>query len=94
MNADDTDRPARIIGVGGEAVPVSRIVSLLIGAYGQTAFGLVALLVIWYLIVRPELARNRLDWDKQQAVVEAFKTATATLERAVDKLERVSERNP
>ncbi len=82
---------------GDEAAPVGgavpRTVQLLVSAYGQTAFGLVALLVMWYAIVRPELARNRVDWDKQQAVVEAFKVATTTLERAVERLERL-ERTP
>ncbi|MEM1224595.1 MAG: hypothetical protein AAGJ40_02800 [Planctomycetota bacterium] len=32
--------------------------------YGKTAFGLVSVLVIWQFVVKPELHKRDLDWEK------------------------------
>lgn len=52
---------------------MQKIIEILGERYGPYAFGLVALLLIWFLIVRPELESNRIDYEKQQQVVEQMR---------------------
>ena len=37
--------------------------------YGPYAFGVIALLTIWFSIVKPELDRNRLDYESYRELV-------------------------
>lgn len=55
-----------------EAEMQSSLLRLLGATYGPYAFGLISLLVVWYSIVAPTLANNRVD-------VEAFREITTQL---------------
>jgi hypothetical protein len=73
------------------APPVGPAVSY--GAtYGPYAFGVASLLLIWYVIVRPEMARSRVDLDKVKVITDAQSATAALLERLTERLERAAER--
>ena len=40
--------------------------------YGPYAFGVASLLLIWFSIVRPELSRNKIDFEANQAVISSL----------------------
>jgi hypothetical protein len=45
------------------------ILSKFMDKYSQTAFGLLAVLIIWYAVVAPELSKNKLDLASFQSIV-------------------------
>lgn len=51
--------------------------------YGQYAFGILGLLLIWFVIVKPELQASRLDFSSMHGIV-------AKLEAIADDLESTS----
>jgi len=55
--------------------------------FGPYAFGVASLILIWYVIVRPELAANRSSTADFQKAAEAFNQATIRLESIAAKLE-------
>lgn len=68
-----------------EAIQRPTVMSYL-SVYGPYAFGVVSLLMIWYLIVGPELNRNRLDFDRMQAVAEIQSDTAKTLQSSAETL--------
>lgn len=74
--------------------------------YGPYAFGVVSLLLIWFVIVKPELENSRLDVGKQEAIVlkqqeivtqltnvsASLEATSKTLEATAEINDRVAER--
>ena len=78
----------------------------IIQVYGPFAFGVVALLVIWFSIISPELNRKQLDFDAYSSLIKAhqeqnlyaaeaittIRDTALILERVSQRLEKMSER--
>lgn len=72
----------------------------LLSSYGSFAFGLVTLIVIWRVIIHPELNSRKLEFQQLEAIITEMRnknaektiflrnlqTATEKLERSVDKI--------
>lgn len=48
----------------------------LVKVYGPFAFGIVSLLIIWLLIIKPELENKQLDFDTQKVLIEQLSQET------------------
>lgn len=59
--------------------------------YGPYAFGLLSLLLIWFIIVRPELEGNRVNFTRQEALVEQMRVIMIEQVKTADTLERTAE---
>jgi len=70
----------------------AKLIDRYMTVYGPYAFGVVSLLLIWFFIVRPELARNQLDFDKQQSIVETQMNIAATQKQTAETLDRTASR--
>lgn len=77
----------------------SSLVRLLGVTYGPYAFGLISLLVVWYSIVAPTLATNRVDVDAFREVSEQLRDTAASVAQsarlvndAVAKMDSLSEK--
>lgn len=80
------------------------LIRTLNSAYGPYAFGVVSLLLIWFTIVQPELRANKLDFDafqktlgtmqnissQQESISQTLAANSKSLERLVDRLEKVN----
>ena len=49
--------------------------------YGPYAFGVVALMVVWFFIVKPELDTRQIDLKTHQEIVEKQREQSQTMER-------------
>lgn len=58
------------------------VLDLVIKIYGPYAFGLVSLFVMWYVIVAPELARNRVEFDQLQSLAETMRDTAEIIKDA------------
>lgn len=56
--------------------------------YGPYAFGVAALLIIWFSIVAPELRSNRIDFAKNSELVYQMKEISDTMHRTAQAMER------
>jgi hypothetical protein len=68
---------------------------LIVTVYGPYAFGVTSLLVLWYLIVGPQLDRQALDFKNLQQIATSLETTAKTLEstaRVMDDLTKRIER--
>jgi hypothetical protein len=72
----------------------SKLVQLIATVYGPYAFGVASLLIIWYTIVSPQLARQTIDHQANielvrslSIVVQTSETTSRTLERTTVLLE-------
>lgn len=70
----------------------ARAVDRYMTVYGPYAFGVASLLLIWFFIVQPELARNRIDFEKQQAIVDTQREIAATQKQTAETLDRTASR--
>lgn len=70
------------------ANPITAYVS----AFGPYAFGVASLLLIWFTIVRPELATRSLDLSKVQQITDTQNRTATILDAAVRRLEIVADR--
>lgn len=61
----------------------------LVQSFGPIAFGVLALLVIWRAIVKPELDRGRVEVSTMAKTMTA---TTAAMDALVTRLERLAER--
>ena len=59
-------------------------VELFSSVYGPYAFGVVALLLIWFTIVRPELAARSVDYEEQATIVQQQKQIAETMSDTAD----------
>lgn len=76
-------------------VTILQIIRAAVSAYGQIAFGLVSILVLWFAVVAPELAQNRTERHTlYQAALAIDSAAAATKEAAASTKEaaRIVER--
>ena len=82
LSAQDAGEP--------QAVQVTQSgMNLLLTHYGPYAFGVVLLVVVWQMIVKPQLERRMLDFEAQQEIIKALSATAATLERTAEKLEQL-----
>lgn len=58
------------------------VLDLIIKNYGPYAFGLISLLIMWYVIVAPELARNRVQFDQLQSLAETMRDTAEIIKDA------------
>lgn len=70
----------------------AKLIERYMTVYGPYAFGVVSLLVIWFTIVRPELARNQLDFDRQQSIVDTQREIASTQKQTAETLDRTAAR--
>lgn len=75
------------------------LLRLLGTVYGPYAFGLVSMLIIWYSIVQPTLANNRVDTGSLENVARELSKVADSVGRsaelvnnAVNKMDRLAER--
>lgn len=61
--------------------------------YGPYGFGVVSLLIIWFVIVQPELRTNRIEYEEQKQIVSQMKAIADTMRETVSTLERVRDRS-
>lgn len=59
--------------------------------YGPYAFGVVSLLLIWFSIVRPELSRNKIDFEANQAVAISLTQHDLAQKEIVDTMQKTSQ---
>ena len=63
-----------------------------IGAlYGPYAFGVIALLTIWFSIVKPELNTNRLDYDAHRELINQLGEMYNSQSQIAKTMERTAE---
>lgn len=72
------------------AVTEKHIIQKFSETYGPFAFGLVSLLLIWFVIVRPELATRTIDFERQQNLVDQMSIVASTLEQTAETLGKTS----
>ena len=63
----------------------------LLASYGPFSFSIVALLCIWLFIVRPELERRAINFDRQQQVVDVMIDITQTQEKTAESLKTTAQ---
>lgn len=68
----------------------SRLFQLLTQVYGPYGFGLASLLLIWFTIVSPELARNSIDYKKSEEIIESMRGIISSQEVVSRQLERTA----
>jgi hypothetical protein len=68
----------------------SKILQLLATVYGPYAFGVASLLLIWYMIVSPQLERQAVDYRKNEEVIISLQQVSATSLEISRALERTS----
>lgn len=68
----------------------SKIIQLIATVYGPYAFGVASLLIIWYTIVSPQLARQSIDHEANLQLVKSLTTVVQTSEMTARTLERTS----
>ena len=71
--------------------PVStKLFQLLATVYGPYAFGVASLLLIWFTIVAPQLERQSVDFQKNEAVIESLRSVAASMETISRSMERTA----
>lgn len=68
----------------------SKLFQLLATVYGPYAFGVISLLIIWFTIVAPQLDRQSLDFQKNEAVVESLRSVASSMETISRSMERTA----
>lgn len=68
----------------------SKLVQLIATVYGPYAFGVASLLIIWYTIVSPQLARQTVDHQANIELVKSLSTVVQTSETTARTLERTT----
>lgn len=58
--------------------------------YGSLAFGLVSVLLLWYLVFKPELAQQRIEYRSQQQIVAQMETVAKSMEASQMQMESVA----
>jgi hypothetical protein len=72
----------------------NKVFQLIATVYGPYAFGVVSLLIIWYMIVSPQLERQALDFKRNESVIENQReilASMATIVRSVEQTAQVLE---
>lgn len=59
---------------------------ILVTQYGPVAFGLIALLILWRVIVAPTLSKNAVDMGELKAISEVNRETATTLKETVGDL--------
>lgn len=72
------------------AAGMSKAVQLLATVYGPYAFGVASLLIIWYTIVSPQLARQVIDYQRNEDLMENHRAVIKSLENVSDSLEKTA----
>lgn len=75
---------------GGSEHMASKLFQLLATVYGPYAFGVASLLLIWFTIVGPQLDRQKVDFEKNEAVVESLRSVASTMENVSRSMERTA----
>jgi len=75
---------------GGSEHMVSKLFQLLATVYGPYAFGVASLLLIWFTIVGPQLDRQKVDFEKNESVVESLRSVAASMENVSRSMERTA----
>lgn len=68
----------------------SKISHLLATIYGPYAFGFIALMVMWTYIVGPQLELQRVDYNKNQVIVDNMRDLMSTQKEVSQALERTT----
>ena len=61
-------------------------------AYGPYIFGVVSLLIIWTMIVQPQMEQNKIDYDEFTRAADIMQDTAETLHRTADVMDRTAER--
>lgn len=55
---------------GGRKITITgNLITILLNTYGPYAFGVVLFLVVWHTTIRPQLAKQTLDWQAQREII-------------------------
>lgn len=68
----------------------TKLFQLLATVYGPYAFGVASLLLIWFTIVAPQLDRQSVDFQKNEAVVESLRSVASSMETISRSMERTA----
>jgi len=74
----------------GEDHMASKLFQLLATVYGPYAFGVASLLLIWFTIVAPQLERQSVDFQKNEAVIESLRSVAGSMETISRSMERTA----
>lgn len=64
---------------------------LLNQAYGPYAFGVITLLIVWFVVVRPTLEANRIDTQEVQQIAETLRDVSESNRLVSTSVERTSQ---
>lgn len=74
--------------------PGTKIVEVISTAYGPYAFGIASVLIIWFSIMKPELANRQVDYDRaaeqlkqQETLAITMKSTAITMESTASTME-------
>ena len=68
----------------------TKMFHLLATVYGPYAFGVISLLVVWFTIVAPQLERQAVDFEKNEAVIESLRSVATSMETISRSMERTA----
>ena len=68
----------------------TKLFQLLATVYGPYAFGVASLLLIWFTIVAPQLERQSVDFQKNEAVIESLRSVSNSMETISRSMERTA----
>lgn len=72
--------------------PVESMVQTLNRAYGPYAFGVISLLAVWWIILKPALADSRTDTKALTAITTSLEVTARTIDSAAQLLDRTAQR--
>jgi len=75
---------------GKEDHMAGKLFQLLATVYGPYAFGVASLLLIWFTIVGPQLDRQKVDFEKNEKVVESLRSVSSAMENVSRSMERTA----
>lgn len=77
-----------------------QVIRAVVSAYGQIAFGLISILILWVMVVTPELQQNRAERQTLyqaavaiQAAADATRDAARIVERVANDMTRELDRS-
>lgn len=74
----------------GSDVTDSKLFQLIATVYGPYAFGVASLLLIWFTIVSPQLDRQAINYERNEAILDTLKSVANTSLEISRTLERTS----
>jgi UDP-N-acetylglucosamine enolpyruvyl transferase len=79
------DEPPKVLQFG-----ITGLTTVMIQTFGQTAFGIAALLIMWQVIMKPQLELQRIDYKQNQEIVDKLREIGVNQLATASSIERTS----